>query len=91
MNHSSNTEDHINNETAILIRAREKLAAENKILRKKNEDLRNIIFEKKRKRKRDKFFNFYKKDKQENQALFFNPAKIVRAREYIAALEEIEF
>jgi hypothetical protein len=49
-------ENHINNETAILIRAGEKLAAENKILRKKNESLRNTIF----KKKRNKFFNFSK-------------------------------
>jgi hypothetical protein len=43
-------EDYINNEIAILIRADKKLTAENKILRKKNEDLRNVIFKEKRKK-----------------------------------------
>jgi hypothetical protein len=46
---------------------------------------------KKCKRKRDKSLNFYKEDEQEDQALFFNPAKVVRAREHTAALEKIEF
>jgi hypothetical protein len=32
-------EDYINNEAAILIRGEEKLATENKLLRKENEDL----------------------------------------------------
>jgi hypothetical protein len=83
-------EDHINNEAAILIRAGEKLAAENKILRKKNEDLRDTIFEEKRKRKRDKSLNFYEEDEQKDQTLFFNSAKVIRARERAAALEKIE-
>jgi hypothetical protein len=55
-------ENHINNEVAILIRA-EKFATENKILRKKNEGLRDAIFEEKRKKKHSKLLNFYKKDK----------------------------
>jgi hypothetical protein len=84
-------EDYIDNEAAILIRAGEKLAAENKILRKKNEGLRNVIFEKKRKRKCSKFLNFYEEDKQKDQILLFSPAKIVRARERAAALEKAEF
>jgi hypothetical protein len=84
-------ENYINNRAAILIRADEKLAAENKILRIENEDLRDTIFKKKRKRKRDKSLNFYEENEQENQTLFFNPAKITRARERAAALEEIEF
>ncbi len=54
-------EGHINNKTAILVRAGEKLASENKILRIENEDLRGAIFEEKRKRKRGKTLNFYKK------------------------------
>jgi hypothetical protein len=40
-------EDHINREAAILTRGGEKLAAENKILRRKFEGLREAIFEKK--------------------------------------------
>jgi hypothetical protein len=84
-------ENYIDNEIAILIRAGEKLTAENKILRIKNEGLRGTIFEKKRKRKRGKFFNFYKESEQKNQILFFSSAKIVRARERAAALEKAEF
>jgi hypothetical protein len=82
-------ENHINNEAAILVRAGEKLAAENKILRKKTENLRNAIFEEKCKRKRSKSLNFYKKDKQKDQILFFNPAKVLRARECAAAQKNI--
>jgi hypothetical protein len=83
-------EDYINNEAAILIRAGEKFTAENKILRKENEGLRNAIFEEKRKRKRGKSLNFYKESEQEDQALFFSSAKVVRARECAAALEKAE-
>jgi hypothetical protein len=82
--------DYINKETAILIRGNEKFAAENKILRKEVKDLRKIIFEEKYKRKRGKALNFYEEDKIEDQALFFSPAKIARARERAAALEEAE-
>jgi regulator of replication initiation timing len=83
-------ENYINNKIAILIRADEKLIAENKILRIENENLRDTIFEEKRKRKRDKSLNFYKKSEQKNQTIFFNSAKIARARDYAAALKEIE-
>jgi hypothetical protein len=83
-------EDYINNKITILVRADEKLAAENKILRIENEGLRGIIFKEKRKKKRDKLLNFYKESEQENQALFFNSAKIARARERAAALEKAE-
>jgi hypothetical protein len=51
-------EGYVDNEAAILVRAGEKLAAENKILRKENEGLRDAIFEEKRKRKRGKSLNF---------------------------------
>jgi hypothetical protein len=57
---------------------------------KKIKDLRKTIFEEKRKRKRGKVLNFYKEDEIENQALFFNSAKIARARERAAALKKIE-
>jgi regulator of replication initiation timing len=53
-------ENYINNKAAILVRADEKFITENKILRIKNENLRGTIFEEKRKKKRDKFLNFYK-------------------------------
>jgi hypothetical protein len=53
-------ENYINNKAVILVRVDEKLTAENKILRIENKGLRGIIFKKKRKRKRDKFLNFYK-------------------------------
>jgi hypothetical protein len=83
-------EDHVDNEAAILVRAGEKLTAENKILRIENEGLRGAIFEEKRKRKRGKSLNFYEESEQEDQALFFSPAKVARARERAAALEEAE-
>jgi hypothetical protein len=81
-------ENYINNEIAILIRAEEKFTTENKILRKENEGLRNAIFEEKRKRKRDKSLNFYKESEQKDQILFFSPAKVIRARERVAALKK---
>jgi regulator of replication initiation timing len=84
-------EDYIDNKAAILIRADEKLAAENKILRIENEGLRDAIFEEKRKKKRGKSLNFYKESEQKDQTLFFNSAKVARAREYAAALEKAEF
>ena len=52
-------EGYVDNEVAVLVRAGEKLVAENKILRKENEGLRGVIFEEKRKRKREKTLNFY--------------------------------
>jgi hypothetical protein len=82
--------DYVNKEAAILIRGNEKLATKNKILRKEVEDLRETIFEEKRKRKRGKALNFYKEDEMEGQVLFFSSAKIARARERAAALEEAE-
>jgi hypothetical protein len=71
------------------MRGDEKFTGENKILRKEVEDLREAIFEKKRKRKRGKVLNFYEENEMENQTLFFSPAKIARARERAAALEKI--
>ncbi len=69
-------EDYVDNEASVLVRAGEKLAAENKILRKENEGLRSAIFEEKRKTKREKALNFNNGDEQEGQALFFSPAKV---------------
>jgi hypothetical protein len=83
-------EGHINNKAAILVRAGEKLTSENKILRIKNEDLRDAIFEEKRKRKRDKTLDFHKEGEQASQTLFFSPAKVTRARERAAALKKVE-
>jgi hypothetical protein len=68
----------------------EKFIIENKILRKEVEDLRKIIFEKNRKKKRANVLNFYKEGEMEDQILFFSPAKIARARERAAALEKAE-
>ena len=72
------------------MRAGEKLAVENKILRMENEGLRGAIFEEKRKRKRGKALDFYEEGEQAAQALFFSPAKVARARERATALEEAE-
>jgi hypothetical protein len=82
--------DYINKEAAVLMREDERFAAENKIFSKEVEGLRKAIFEKKCKRKREKALNFYKEGEMENQALFFSPAKVARARERAAALEEAE-
>jgi hypothetical protein len=82
--------DYINKEAAILIRNDKKFAAENKIFRKEIENLRKIIFKEKYKRKRKKILYFYEKDEMENQILFFNSAKIARARERTAAVKETE-
>jgi hemerythrin superfamily protein len=59
-------ENHTNSGAAILIRAGKKLTANNKILRKKIEDLRDTIFKKKRQKKREKSSNFYKKGEQKD-------------------------
>jgi hypothetical protein len=45
---------------------------------------------KKRKRKYKKALNFHKESEMKDQILFFSLAKIIRAREYATALEEIE-
>jgi hypothetical protein len=82
--------DYINKEAAILMRGGEKFITENKILRKEIEDLRKAIFEEKCKKKCRKALNFHKKDEMEDQALFFSPAKVARARERVAALKETE-
>src|SRR5271156_5150668 len=82
-------EGYVDNKTAILVRAGEKLVSENKILRIENEDLRDAIFEKKRKRKRGKALDFYKGD-QAGETLFFSSIKVTRARERAAALEEVK-
>jgi hypothetical protein len=82
--------DYINKEAAVLMRENKKFTAENKIFRREIKDLRKAIFEKKRKKKRGKILNFHKENEMKNQALFFNPAKIARARERAAALKEIE-
>jgi hypothetical protein len=83
-------EGHVDNKATILVRAGKKLASENKILRQKNEGLRDAIFEKKRKKKRGKALDFHKESEQTGQTLFFNPAKVTRARERAAALKETE-
>jgi hypothetical protein len=84
-------EGYVDNKAAILVRAGEKLASENKILRQENKGLRGAIFEKKRKKKRDKALNFHEEGEQASQALFFSPVKVTRARERAAALEKAEF
>ena len=81
---------YIDKDAIILVRANEKLATDNKLLRKKNMGLRGAIFKKKRKRKREKALNFYNKGKQEGQVLFFNPTKITRVRERVAAQKNAE-
>jgi cell division protein FtsB len=84
------TESYIHNEAAILAREDKKLTAENKILNREIENLRETIFKEKRKRKRRKALNFYKEDEMEIRTLFFSPAKVARARERAAALKKAE-
>jgi hypothetical protein len=72
------------------MRGDEKFTIENKILRRKIEDLRKTIFEEKRKKKRGKTLYFYKKSEKKVQNLFFSSAKIARARERAAALKKTE-
>jgi hypothetical protein len=57
-------EGHVDNKAAILVRAGEKLAFENKILRQENKGLRGAIFKEKRKRKRGKALDFHEKGEQ---------------------------
>jgi hypothetical protein len=71
-------EGHVDNKAAIHVRAGEKLASENKILRMENEGLRGAIFEEKRKIKLGKALNFYEEGEQAGEALFFSPAKVTR-------------
>jgi hypothetical protein len=82
--------DYINKKIAILIRRDKRFAVENKILRKEIKDLRKVIFEEKCKKKRGKVLNFHEKGEMKDQILFFNSAKIIRARERTIALDEIE-
>jgi hypothetical protein len=80
--------DYINKEIAVLMRGDKKFTAKNKIFRREVKDLREIIFEEKRKRKGKKILNFHKKYKMKDQILFFNSVKIIRARERAAALKK---
>jgi hypothetical protein len=80
----------ITEETAILLRAGEKLAAELEIVRHENQGLRRAVIHEKKKRKRGKAMNLYDPDENEGQALFFSPAKIARVRQRIADAEEAE-
>jgi hypothetical protein len=63
--------DHINKEIAVLMREGERFTAENKIFRKEIEDLREVIFEKKRKKKRGKVLNFYEEGEMEDHIVVF--------------------
>jgi hypothetical protein len=84
------SQGHVDNKAAILVRAGEKLAINNKLLRKENQSLREAIFEEKKKRKRGKPLEFYEEGEQEGQALFFSPAKVARIRQRTAEQEEAE-
>lgn len=75
------SEGHIVNKDAVLVRAGEKLAINNQLLRKEVEGFRTVIFEEKRKRERGKALKSYEEDKhQAGQAVFFSPAKVTRIR-----------
>jgi hypothetical protein len=83
-------EGKITQETARLLRAGEKLAAELEIAQHEIQGLRKAIIHEKKKRKRGKAMNLYDPDENEGQALFFNPAKVARVRQRNADAEQAE-
>ena len=84
------SQGHVDNKAAILVRAGERLAANNKILRKENECLKKAVFEEKKKRKRGKAMKFLDEGHSSGQAMFFSPAKVAAARQRQADEEEAE-
>ena len=83
-------EGHVDDQAAVLLRAGEKLATDNELLRHENRGLRNAIVHEKKKRKRGKAMHFLDEGEIEGQALFFSPAKIARVRQRHRDAEEAE-
>ena len=83
-------EGHVDDKAAVLLRADEKLATNNDLLRHENRGLRNAIVHEKKKRKRGKAMYFLDEGETEGQALFFSPAKIARVRQRIRDADEAE-
>ena len=67
--------------TAVLIRAAEKLAAQNEILLHQNKALSKTLVEEKRRRKRGKAIGLLDKDRQPGEAQFFSPARVAAVQE----------
>jgi hypothetical protein len=82
-------EGYVHDEAAVLLRAGERLATDNELLRHENKGLRNAIIHEKRKRKRGKGMKLVDGEK-ENQALFFSPGRVAQARQMQAESEEAE-
>ena len=83
-------EGKVHPDTAILLRAGEKLTVNLDIVRHENIGLRKAVLHEKKRRKRGKAMHLYDEGETEGQARFFSPAKVARARERIAAAEEAQ-
>jgi hypothetical protein len=83
-------EGHVDDQAAVLLRAGEKLATDNDLLRHENRGLRNAIIHEKKKRKRGKAMHFLDEGEIEGQALFFSPAKVARVRQRLRDADEAE-
>jgi hypothetical protein len=81
---------HVNKKAEVLLRAGEKLATDNEILRHENMGLRRAIIHEKKKRKRGKAMHFLDEGEVAGQALFFSPAKIARVRQRNLEAEQAE-
>ena len=77
----------LNKDTALLIRASEKLAAEKEILLHQNKALSKTLVEEKRRRKRGKAMGLLDKDRQPGEAQFFSPARVAAVRERAHEIE----
>ena len=65
----------LHQDTALLIRASEKLAAQNEILLHQNRSLSETLVQEKRRRKRGKAMGLLDKDRP-GEAQFFSPARV---------------
>ena len=73
-----------------MIHAAEVFATENEILRHENQGLRCAIKKEKKRRKRGKPLGLLDEDDLPDQALFFSPTKVERARQRFHEQKEIE-
>jgi hypothetical protein len=73
-----------------LAHASEKFATQNEILQHENKGLYEAIFAEKKRRKRGKAMGLIDPENSVNQAIFFSPEKVARARERAAEKEQSE-
>lgn len=81
---------HVNREAHILLRAAEKLAAQNAALRYEVEGLRKAMIQEKKKRKRGKSLLLHEEGERESHAIFFSPTKVVQVLQRQADLEHAQ-